>query len=102
MLAAPAGVAVVRAAMDEVCAIAAACGHPLPPQTVTKNLEETGAMPAYLTSMALDYLHGRPMEVEAILGNAVRAAQRQGVAVPTLKTLYGLMKITQERMAAKL
>lgn len=102
ILAAPAGAAVVRAAMEEVCAIASACGHPLPPHTVSKNLEETRAMPAYLTSMALDYLHGREMEVEAILGNAVRAAQREGVAVPTLETLYGLMKITQGRMAAKL
>lgn len=102
MLAEPAGVAVVRAAMDEVCATAAACGHPLPPQTVSKNLDETRAMPPYLTSMALDYLHGRPMEVEAIVGNTVRAAQRHGVAVPTLETLYGLMKITQARLAAKL
>jgi 2-dehydropantoate 2-reductase len=47
-------------------------------------------MPAYKTSMALDYENGRPMELEAILGNTVRAAGKLGVATPNLDAIYAL------------
>ena len=39
-------------------------------------------------SMLQDYERGRPMEVEAILGEPVRAAERAGVAVPYMRMLY--------------
>ncbi|TFW06485.1 2-dehydropantoate 2-reductase [Oxalobacteraceae bacterium OM1] len=90
----------VRRAMGEVCAVAAACGHPLPEGLADQFITATAKAPAYKTSMALDYEHGRPMEVEVVLGNAVRAAQREGVAAPALETLYALMKMV-ERKAAK-
>jgi len=92
------GEAWVRAVMAEVCAIAAASGHPLPPDVVEKHLTQTYAMPPYHTSMALDYLHGRPMEVEAILGNAARRARQYGVTAPQIFGLYALMKIVQKRL----
>jgi 2-dehydropantoate 2-reductase len=67
--------AFVRQAMLEVCAVAAADGHPQSPRLVDQMIASTRAMPAYKTSMALDYENGRPMEIEAILGNTVRAAR---------------------------
>ena len=76
--------------MSEICAVAAADGHPLPPKLIDQMIATTRGMPAYKTSMALDYEHGRPMEIEAILGNTVRAARRLEVAVPTLETIYAL------------
>jgi len=43
-------------------------------------------------SMLVDVRHGRPVEVEAILGNTVRLAERKDVAVPYLRILYALTK----------
>jgi 2-dehydropantoate 2-reductase len=82
--------AYVRRAMAEVCVVAAADGHPQSPNVVDQMIASTRAMPAYKTSMALDYENGRPMEIEAILGNTVRAARRLGVDVPALESLYSL------------
>lgn len=85
----------VRAVMQEVAAIAAATGHPVPADSIEKNIANTHAMPPYKTSMLLDFEAGRPMEVEAILGNAVRAAIREGVTAPRLETLYALLQLQQ-------
>ncbi|HHJ38958.1 MAG: 2-dehydropantoate 2-reductase [Methylothermaceae bacteria B42] len=87
--------AFVRQLMTEVCAIAEATGHPLPPNVIDKNIANTYKMPPYKTSMLLDFEAGRPMETEAILGNAVRAGQREGVAIPRLESVYALMKLRE-------
>ncbi len=80
----------VRRAMQEVCDVALAAGHPQSPNLVEQMIAGTKAMPAYKTSMALDYENGRPMEIEAILGNTVRVARKVGVATPTLDAIYAL------------
>jgi 2-dehydropantoate 2-reductase len=89
----------VRSIMHEVCEIAAASGHPLPDNIVDINIENTYAMPPYKTSMLLDYENGHPMETEAILGNALRAAQRLGVAAPHLESVYALMKLRELKLS---
>ncbi|GAB4356583.1 MAG: 2-dehydropantoate 2-reductase [Methylohalobius crimeensis] len=81
--------------MGEICAIAAATGHPLPPDVIDQNITSTYQMPPYKTSMLLDFEAGRPMESEAILGNAVRAGRREGVAIPHLETVYALMQLRE-------
>jgi 2-dehydropantoate 2-reductase len=45
-------------------------------------------MGKYVSSMGQDWRAGRPMETEALLGNAVRAARRLGVPAPRLEALY--------------
>ncbi|GAB4271990.1 MAG: 2-dehydropantoate 2-reductase [Methylomicrobium sp.] len=87
--------ALVRAIMQEIVDIAAACGHRLPETIVERNIANTYAMPPYKTSMLLDYEQGRPMETEAILGNAVRAARRENIPCPHLETVYALMKLRE-------
>ncbi|WP_233575764.1 ketopantoate reductase family protein [Noviherbaspirillum saxi] len=94
------GEAFVRRAMQEVCAIAAATGHPLPPALIDQFIEGTRKAPPYKTSMALDYENGRPMETEVILGNAVRAGRREKVAIPALESLYALMKMVELKQAS--
>jgi 2-dehydropantoate 2-reductase len=89
------GEAFVRRAMKEVCAVAAATGHPIADLLVDQYIEGTRKAPAYKTSMALDYENGRPMETEVILGNAVRAGRREKVAIPSLEALYALMKMVE-------
>jgi 2-dehydropantoate 2-reductase len=77
--------------MHEVVAAAAACGVLVPPEHVTNMLEYTRNFPVYKTSMLVDFENDRPLEVEVILGNAVRVAEAHGVPVPHLKTIYALL-----------
>lgn len=90
----------VRAAMAEVCAVASGAGHPLHPKLPDQLIAGTREIPAYKTSMALDYENGRPMEIEAILGNTVRAARKYGVVTPILDTLYALAKMIEVKRAS--
>ncbi len=89
----------VRRVMEEVLLTAMAVAHELPPSLIAHNLEGTAAMKPYKTSMLLDFEAGRPMEVEAILGNAVRAARRTGIPVPHLESLYALLKLLDRKSA---
>jgi 2-dehydropantoate 2-reductase len=88
-------VAFIRKVMLEVCAVAAATGHPLPPQLSDQMIAATRAMPAYKTSMALDFENTRPMEIEAILGNTVRAGRKAGVAIPALESIYAIARMIE-------
>ncbi len=85
----------IREIMQEVCTIATACGHPLPNSIIDTNINNTYDMPPYKTSMLLDFEQGHPMETEVVLGNTVRAAEREGVNCPNLKALYVLMKLRE-------
>jgi 2-dehydropantoate 2-reductase len=89
----------VRSIMKEICRIAEANGHPLPPDIVDKQIDSTYKMPPYKTSMLLDFESGRPMETEAILGNAVRAGRRARVDIPHLESIYALMKLRELQLA---
>jgi 2-dehydropantoate 2-reductase len=82
--------AFVRRSMQEVCDVATAAGHPQSPNLIEQMIATTKAMSAYKTSMALDYENGRPMEIEAILGNTVRAARKLGVSTPNLDAIYAI------------
>ena len=90
--------AFVRSIMLEICHIAEASGHRLPDNSVDVNIENTYAMPPYKTSMLLDYENGHPMETEAILGNAVRAAKQADLTIPHLKSVYSLMKLRELKL----
>lgn len=93
MLRTDAEVEFARRTMQEVCDVAQASGHPQSPNLIEQMLATTRAMPAYKTSMALDYENRRPMEIEAILGNTVRAARKVGVATPNLDAIYAIGKM---------
>ncbi|HEY4366503.1 MAG TPA: 2-dehydropantoate 2-reductase [Steroidobacteraceae bacterium] len=95
MLRTPQDQAFIRQSMLEVCAIAAADGYPLHPNLVEEMIAATRAMPAYKTSMAQDYENGRPLEIEAIVGNAVRIGRRLNVAMPALESIYALARMVQ-------
>src|SRR5437762_5579124 len=72
-------------AIEETCAVATADGVPLAFDTQWEIIE---SMPPKLTSStARDVAAGRPSELDAITGAAVRAAHRLGVAAPALERL---------------
>ena len=77
--------------MKEVCMLAEIDGCKLPENVIEKSIEITKDMKPYKTSMLLDFESKRKMEIEAILGNAVRFAKEKNVATPYLSSLYGLL-----------
>ena len=85
--------------MKEVCAVAMADGYPLPSDIIQKNISHTEKMTPYKTSMLVDFEAHRPLEVEAILSNAIRIATDHGVAVPQLEKTEALLrnKLTHEQ-----
>ncbi|MEL6230643.1 MAG: putative 2-dehydropantoate 2-reductase [Cyanobacteria bacterium J06627_3] len=71
---------------------APAADRQIPMTWATEMFEATTRMKPYRTSMKIDFDQGRPLEVEAILGNPVRAAAEVGVAVPEMEKLYAQVK----------
>lgn len=85
----------IRALMAEVIAVAAADGYPMDPELIDKNIAGTRKMPAYKNSMALDHINGRPIELDAVLGNVVAIAKRHGVPVPHLETVLTALRMRE-------
>jgi len=59
---------------------------------VRRMFAQTEAMADYRTSMVIDFVLGRPLEAEAILGNPVRRARELAVQVPRMEALYALVR----------
>jgi len=55
---------------------------------IEQMFEHTETMPAYLTSMKLDFEQKRPLEIETILGTPLKIAKELDVAVPAMDMLY--------------
>ncbi len=93
------------ALMKEVAATARAAGVMLTDEMITEQLEYTRNFPAYRTSMLQDFTAGRPLEVDAIIGNAVKIADKYGVPVPVMRCCAALLKsmdkMQQERRLVK-
>jgi 2-dehydropantoate 2-reductase len=85
--------------MREVVADAHACSVPVTREIIAEMLEHTEKMIPYWTSMKIDYDEHRPMEVEAIFGNPLRAAQAAGARSPLLETLYRQLQFLNRRSA---
>ncbi|MCU0708181.1 MAG: putative 2-dehydropantoate 2-reductase [Pirellula sp.] len=77
-----------RRVSEEVRQTACKCGSAIEPEFVDWVVDHTDEMVPYDSSMRLDFKQGRPIEVEAIYGNAMRAALRRGVETPILTSLY--------------
>ncbi|TWU47929.1 putative 2-dehydropantoate 2-reductase [Rubripirellula reticaptiva] len=81
----------------EVHAAAAACGVNVAEKAIAATIDVTKEMVPYDSSMRLDFLAKRPMEVEAILGNPIRAAKAVGFTMPHVETLYRELKFLDRR-----
>jgi 2-dehydropantoate 2-reductase len=87
--------ALAESLMREVRDAAAGCGSRIDESVMARLLADTRKMVPYASSMLLDYQYGRPMEIEAIVGNPLRAAQAAGVAVPRIQMLYQQLQFLQ-------
>lgn len=90
----------VEQLMWEVVANAKACGASLPSDIVPTLLSYTDKMIPYRTSMKIDYDEHHLIEVEAIFGNPLRAAEKAGAKSPLLDQLYCQLKFLDARNAA--
>lgn len=84
--------ATARGLMQETIAAARADGVEIEAALIDKMMADTAIMDAYKSSMQIDFENRRPLEVEAILGEPLRRAQRGGIAVPRLEMLYGIVR----------
>jgi 2-dehydropantoate 2-reductase len=92
------GVKLFRNLMTEMLNIAEATGVNLDQSLIDTQLNKMFAAQGGLrSSMMDDFKAARPMEVEVICGNALRLAQKHGVDVPILNTIYVLLKANDWR-----
>ncbi|MFH1498505.1 MAG: 2-dehydropantoate 2-reductase [Verrucomicrobiota bacterium] len=78
----------VWALMREVQAAARAHGFEIPEPFIVDQVERTRPMGPYKPSTMLDYLAGKPLELEPIWGEPLRRAKAKGVTTPRLEALY--------------
>ena len=74
--------------MEETIAASTALGHPIDEDYATLQLERTYSMGAYQPSTLVDWLAGKPLEIEAIWGEPLRQAKKTGISLPHLERLY--------------
>ena len=67
-------------------------GHAIPSDFADGQFKRTAEMGRYLPSTVLDFIAGRPLELEAIWGEAYRQAFNAGAEVGRLETLYHLLR----------
>lgn len=96
----PAAAALAEAMMHEVYQAALACGRHLPDDAIAATLDHTRHMVPYDSSMRLDYLAGREMELAAIFAAPLAAAAAQSVSLPRVEMLYRQLEFLQ-RMRLK-
>ena len=93
ILACPESRAMYRAAMEEVAAVARACGVGLPDEVADRMFAVmSGYPPTMRASMAYDLEAGRRLELEALNGTVVRLGQERGVPTPWNAAIYAALK----------
>ncbi len=88
---------VVREVMREAEAVAARLDIELP-ISIEQRMAGAEKVGAHKTSMLQDLEAGRPMEIEAVVGAVVELGERLGVPVPVTRTVYGLVKLLDEKV----
>ncbi|EXJ54000.1 2-dehydropantoate 2-reductase [Cladophialophora yegresii CBS 114405] len=88
----------VRPAMNEIRAAAKAAANVELPESLVEDMVECDPIEIFCApSMQQDRRKKRYMEFENILGEALGEGEKAGVAMPTVKCLYGLCKAIQWR-----
>jgi 2-dehydropantoate 2-reductase len=95
--------ALLRTLVEEGKAVAAARGIVLraDPMTVIDEHRALGARHTHQGSMKQDIDRGRPTEIETLTGALIGEADRAGVPVPALRTVYRLVKAIEAAAVAR-
>jgi 2-dehydropantoate 2-reductase len=89
--------AIAEAIMREVKDAAAAFGRQLPPDSIEATLDHTRHMAPYDSSMRLDFLAGRPMELSAIFEAPLAAGKRAGAVMSRVEMLHRQLAFLQSK-----
>jgi 2-dehydropantoate 2-reductase len=88
---------VVRSAMEEADAVARRLGIEIS-VSIDQRIKGAARVGDHKTSMLQDLEAGRPMEIDALTGSVVELADRLGVPVPHLRTLYSAVKLLEANL----
>lgn len=91
ILADPALAAETRALMEETIAAARGLGFPIEEAYADYQIDRTPPMGPYKPSSMIDFVAGRPVEVEAIWTEPLRRARFAGIPTPRLALLAALL-----------
>lgn len=81
-----------KALMLEIIGAAKLLAMEIKPDFADRQIEITYPMKAYKPSSLIDFLEKRPVEVEAIWGEALREGKAAGMEMPRLEMLYSLLR----------
>ena len=95
MAGSPLVASVVRAAMEEVDAVARGVGIETS-VSIDQRIKGAARVGDHKTSMLQDLEAGRPMEIDALTGSVVELGERLGSPVPHLRTLYASVKLLEK------
>jgi 2-dehydropantoate 2-reductase len=88
---------VMRAAADEVVAVAAAKGIRIDPGVLDRMFDMGRTMPAQISSTAQDIAKGRPTEIDYLNGMVAREGEALGIATPANRTLHALVRLLETK-----
>jgi len=91
--------ALMETLVQELVAVASACGQPLPEEPQRALAQLNRIPPTMKASMARDFERGGRTELEALTGAVVRLADEHQVDVPATRTAYAVLEL-RERQAA--
>lgn len=79
--------------LNEMMCLSRSYGVNLEKDFIEKTIRWCGRLPSEVTSsMHFDLTNGRKLEIESIQGSAINLARRKEIELPTIKTLYALLK----------
>lgn len=87
----------IRPAMRELLAIAKSDGHEISESKMDFFIH-IGDGFFYCPSMCIDTRKNQFMEIEVILGNPLKVAEKNGVDAPILRTFYNILKLKQMQL----
>jgi 2-dehydropantoate 2-reductase len=92
----------IRPLMNEIRAAAKAAANVDLPEELVEDMVECDPIEIFCSpSMQQDRRKGRFIEYENLVGEALKEGERAGVAMPILRTVYGLCKAVQWRTMEK-
>jgi len=97
-LASPGAMEMTKRLMLEVISVGQRCGVPLKNELVDVLIARILSLPGIFSSMYVDAREGRNLEIDVILGFPMRKSKEFGMDVPTLATLYALLKAVDGRL----
>lgn len=87
------GIDLLRNAMNECRAIAAAYNIELSDSFIEKQIDLPERLYSFKTSMLQDYQNGKKLEIEAILGDLINKGKEKNIQPITLMTFYNLLHL---------